>query len=176
MADSITKPFALYRLTNTGDTETTIPNDESIGLEYGMIDTANKGVVSFDWKIPNRITDVPSPDARSNSAPDTGVGKPTVIIGIKFDEKVADDNYGGILTKWALEEQTNEDFQKGRFGLRNNNKPWMNFLPTATAGYKIMLNDSGDKLEFGGLFDVIITLEFAGATSELVNTINGELS
>ena len=140
-----------------------------------MKDNGNKGVISFDWTIPNRRTDVPTPQDRAVGSPDTGIAKPTVIVGIKFNEQSAEDVYGGILTKWALEAQTNDDFKKGRFGLRNDNKPWMNFNPTDIAGYKIMLNHAGDKLEFGGLFDVILTLEFAGATSELIATINSNL-
>lgn len=164
--------FAIFRCTNIGDTENNVPAAEKLLADYGFKDTSSVGVVSFQYNIPNRKTDVPNPDSRGASRPDTGLDAITVTIGLKFNEKITDNNKIGTLAKWALQSQfVRAKFSAGRFGLRNDKKPWMDFSPTLTAGYKIADVVTEDILTFGGEVDVVVTLEFAGRTSELVDSI-----
>jgi len=172
MANSTTKEVAIYRCTNTGDTEANLPNGESLGMDYGMRDTSDVAVMIFNWIIPDRQTDVPNPQARALSKPDTGISNITLYVGIKFNEDASENDYIGTLARWGIDQKTVRGvFSNGRFGVRNDKKVWMNFQPTDTAGWKIVENNTDDLLQFGNLCDVLITLQFAGNTKELIDQI-----
>src|SRR5690348_14823797 len=135
MANSTTKEVAIYRCTDPGDTEANLPNGESVGMDYGIRDTSDISVKVYNYIIPNRQTDVPSPQARNLSKPDTGVSNITLYIGITFNQDAADNDKLGTLAKWAVDDKTVRGvFSNGRFGVRNDRLVWMNFQPTDTAG------------------------------------------
>lgn len=177
MANSTTKPISIYRCTGVGETEATLNDDEAVGMNYGLTDNDDIGVIIFNWDLPDRRADVAAPDQRTLSKPDTGMASIQLKIGIKVNETVADNKKVGILTKWGIEKKAVRNiYSRGRFGIRNDKKPWMNFQPTDTAGWKIVDVNVDDVIEFGGLIDMMVTLEFAGATSELVTQIETVLN
>lgn len=172
MADSTGKDFAIYRLTQVGQTETSIGDDESVGMDYGMKDTSQIGVINYKWHIPSRHTDVAAPAEKALTNPDTGLAPLTLTIGIKVNEKDANNRKIGLLTLWSLQnKEVRGIYSKARFGIRNNKKPWMNFKPTITAGWKMVDVVFDDVIEYGGMIDGTITLEFSGASSELAAAI-----
>lgn len=167
-------PIAIYRCTNPTDTESNLPNNESVGMNIGLPDNAAIGVIQFDWDIPARRTDVPAPQNQSTAVPDTGLSPPTITLGIKFNENVAEalNKSVGILTLWALQDKTvRTNFPNGRFGIRNDKKPWMNFQPTAAAGWKIVDVKAADVIQWNGMVDIIITMHFGGQTSLLAMAV-----
>lgn len=177
MASSITKDFAIYRMTANGDTENRLVDDESIGMDYGMKDTSSLGIVSFPWDIPSRHTDVPAPANKALTNPDTGLAPLTLKIGIVINEKSVGNRQVGLLSLWALQDkEVRNVFSKGRFGIRNNKKPWMNFQPTNTAGWKLVDVNFDDDLIYGGKIDALLTLEFGGASAELAAAIQHTLN
>lgn len=174
---SLEFPFAIYRCTASTDNEGDLANQESIGMEIGLPDTALLGIVSYSWDIPARRTDVPAPQNQATAVPDTGLQPPTLTIGVKFNEQFQDRYEIGILTLWALQDKTvRTNYPNGRFGIRNNKKPWMNFQPTAQAGWKIVDVNVDDVLEWGGMVDAVITLHFGGQTSLLATAIQALLT
>ena len=163
MADSITLPFALYRLTAATDTEASIANDESVGADYGITDQDSLGVVNFNFVSQARRTDIPAPQNLATLVPDTGITAPVLKIGFKVNEKISDNRKAAILSVWSLEPKTVRGvFPYGRFGIRNNAKPWFNLQPTIDAGWKIIEVDFDDILQYGGNIDVMVTLQFGG--------------
>lgn len=176
MANSTSKDVAIYRLTFSTDTENNIDNDEAVGMDYGMKDTSDIGVITYTWHIPSRHTDVPAPADKALTNPDTGLAPLTLTIGIKFNEKNQNNRQIGLLTLWSLQDkEVRGAFSKARFGIRNNKKKWMDFKPTNTAGWKLVDVDFDDVLEYGGMIDAKITLEFAGASSELAAKVQNLL-
>ena len=177
MANSISFTASIYRLTSTGDTESNIPDDEAIGLEYGMKDTSSIGIISWEWDIPSRHTDVPAPANKALTNPDTGLAPLTLKIGIKVNEKVTGNRQVGILSLWGLQDkEVRNVFSKGRFGIRNDKKPWMNYIPVNEAGWKLVDVNIDDVLQWGGMIDALLTLEFGGQAKLLAAAIQHTLN
>lgn len=68
-----------------------------------------------------------------------------------------------LIKKWALETHVNITFPKGRFGLRLNDNPIVNLVPTSTRGYLLANFKLIRPPEFQGKLDFIARLVFNGA-------------
>lgn len=166
--------ISIFRCTNTGDNESNLSSDEIVELPIGLKDTDAAGVIQFHGDVAPRRTDVPAPLNQSTAVPDTGLTPPTLTIGIKFNENVGEtlNNMEGRLLLWGLQDKTVRGvFPFGRFGIRNNKKPWFNFTPNAQAGWKIVDVDMDDIIQWNGMVDMVVTLQFGGQTSLLAAAI-----
>ena len=90
MADSTTLPFALYRFTTGSDTEANIADSEAIGLNYGITETSDAGVVAFNHGVPQRRTDVPNVGARTTTRPATTLVTVPIKFTVAINEKITD--------------------------------------------------------------------------------------
>src|SRR5579872_1978828 len=100
MADSISNTISIYRLTNTGDTEVNIVNDEAVGMNDGAGGTSLLYVVGYNWDGLSRRTNVPSPSSNALTNPDVKLQGLTLVILIKVNETITHPNRKtGILTR-----------------------------------------------------------------------------
>ena len=67
-----------------------------------------------------------------------------------------------IIKNWAFGNQVNANFPKGRFGLRMDDNPIVNLVPTSTLGYLISNIRLIRPVEFTGKLDSIMILRFNG--------------
>jgi hypothetical protein len=174
MASSTTMQAAIYMCTNEGDTEETLADSQSIGMDYGIKDTSMIAIDVYEWDEPSRQTDVPNPSNQSLSKPNTGMANITLTIGIKFNENniSGQNNYLGTLALWGLLPKTVKTlFPYGRFGVRCNDKPWMNYQPDTTAGWQISDVNTNPQIQYGGRVDVTVTLIFGGSVPSLIAAI-----
>ncbi len=166
MADSTTKDFAIYRFTSGSDTEATINDSEAIGLDYGVNESSDGGVVSFSVGVPQRQTDVPNVGGvRQTTQPATSLISVPITVGVLINEKVQDQaQFQARLLKFAIDNQDVRGvYSKGRFGLRNDKMtgfPTIN--PTNTAGIRFGALDLDDMINWTPHQIVDIPLLFVG--------------
>jgi len=165
LADSTTSPFALYRFTTGSDTEANIVNSEAIGLNYGITETSDAGVVVFSHGVPQRRTDVPNVGARTTTRPATTLVTVPIKFTVAINEKTSDQ--AAIQARFELfslqEQNVRGIFTEGRFGLRNDNLtgfPTIN--PTVLAGIRFVNYELNDMLEWTNHQLVTVELEFVG--------------
>lgn len=176
---SVSKPFALYRCTNVGDTESNLPDGESIGCDYGIQDTSVIAVQEYPLTSSGRKTDVPTPTSQGANKPDTGNQGITVPIKFIFNQDSALNNFVGTLLKWQMDFQNSPattanpigGFNRGRFGLRSDDNPWFNFQPTINSGWKIIDVTCNDLIEFGNVLEATVTLQWWGRIPDLIAAI-----
>lgn len=165
MADSVSSPFALYRFTTAGDTEVSIPNNEAIGIDYGIKEGDNAGVIAFNHGVPQRRTDVPNVGTRKTSRPATTLVTVPINITVAINEKISDQ--APIQSRFELFSLQEQDvrgvYTQGRFGLRNDNLtgfPTIN--PTDTAGIRFVNYNLVDMIEWTNHQILTVELEFVG--------------
>ena len=171
MADSTTFPFAIFRLTNPGDTEANIADKEAVGMNIGVNNNFIIGLTGFKPTFDARRTDVGNPDNIVPSTPDTGVIPPVWQIDFIVDERLANQKAEARLAKFMLEEKANTTFKKGRIGIRYDAKPEFNFTPAATpnfSGGKIISFPFDDVITWGGLVEGTVMIQFNGNPATLI--------
>lgn len=174
MANSTTRKFALYRCTNTGDTEANLANAESLGADYGIKDTSDVSVQEYPLTSSGRKTDVPTPTSQGANKPDTGNQGITVPIKFYFNQATEKNNFVGTLLKWQMDFQNSPSpggFNRGRFGLRCDDNVWFNFQPTIDSGWKIIDVTCNDLIEYGNVLEATVTLQWWGKIPDLIAAI-----
>ena len=176
MANSTTKKFALYRCTNTGDTESNLPDADSLGADYGITDTSIVAVQKYPLLSTGRKTDVPTPVSQVAGKPDTGNASIETTITFVFNNAVSYNNFIGTLLRWQMDFQnssvlTGGGFNKGRFGLRCDENVWFNFQPTIDSGWKIIEVKATDDIENGQFVTCDVTVQWWGKISDLIAAI-----
>ena len=173
MASTTNRDVAIFQLTNAGDTEASIGENFSVGFDYGITDKSTTAITLYDFQLPSRRTDVPTPANKGITNPDVGLQAPTLTIEITVNQSIARSPEIGRLAMWALQDKESRGvFSRGRFGIRNNKNVWCNFVPVNTAGWKLV--DAGpfsDDITYGAKFDIKLVFEFGGDTSLLAAAI-----
>ncbi len=179
MAASISQPFSIYRLTASGDTETSISDDEAVGMLVGISDAPSAhpvGLISYHPVNDARRTDVPEPDQQGSSVPDTGNVPLIFELDFIVNEKILDSKDLAKIQKWMLQPKIvrtgTAPFPKGRFGIRYDAKSWMSVIPDNEAGLKLLHFDFHDDLLWGGLVHCKVTLQRAGIPDDMITNIN----
>lgn len=174
MADSTSSPFALYRFTVAGDTESSIADKESIGLNYGINEGDKAGVIAFSHGVPQRRTDVPNVGTRKTTRPATTLVTVPITLSVAVNEKISDQ--AAIQARFELFSLQEQDvrgvFSEGRFGLRNNNLtgfPTIN--PTLTAGIRFVNYTLNDMIEWTNHQILTIELEFVGTYTAYITLL-----
>lgn len=170
MADSTSETAAIYRLTSSGQTESSIVNGESLGLDYGINENSDGGIVSFRGPLDNRKPDIGSPDQQVQRKPDTGVFNFQVEIDIQINEKISDSEIEAKLIKFGLDggQTVRGVFSKGRIGLRNDKNTLYNVVPNNTEGYKLISIRPSDNITYGGDKVVTVILQHVGKNTQII--------
>ena len=110
MADTI------FRFTNPGDTEGSVDSTEKIIFNTGMVPDNTGRLVSPSFRMASDLNPHPNPDTKLNPIQDSLLGVVEVTITGYF---VDHNNTEGPrnLFNWSVDEDVNNDFQFGRFGL-----------------------------------------------------------
>jgi len=121
-----------------GATNTQLFNDTGkvIGAGTPYIDEIN---INFRRAVPENE----AVDADNNEIQDMGIqGLDVIITGVSGNtDNDATGNMVNKFSKWIQDGNTTTGFTKGRFGLRLDNAPQWNVVPTSTFGYHIRTTD-----------------------------------
>ena len=174
MADSTSFAFAIFRLTNTIDTEANIANEEAVGMKIGVDAAFDAGLIDFRLVTDARRTDVGSPDNQAPTSPDTGLIPPAYELEFMIDERVNDTKMIARLQKFMFGDKITDDFPKGRFGLRYDAKSYLDIVPLGTGnafGLKLLHFEFDDDIQWGGLVHCKATLQFSGNPAALITQL-----
>jgi|SaaInlV_165m_DNA_3_1040750.scaffolds.fasta_scaffold10250_1 hypothetical protein len=116
--------------------------------------------VDFRRAVPEN----PAVDADNNELQDMGVdGLDITIHGVSGDtDNDTTTNLVNKLSKWLQEGNTTTGFTKGRYGLRMDNGPQWNVVPTSTYGYHLRSANFRYIGEKKDLVEFTITLALGG--------------
>lgn len=174
MADSTSFAFAIFRLTNTIDTEASIPNEEAVGMVIGVNAAFDAGLMDFAVITDARRTDVGSPDNVTPSSPDTGNIPTHYEIEFMIDERLADSKMVARMQKFLLGAKITDDFSKGRMGLRYDAKSYLNINPLGTGnawGGKLIHFTFNDDIQWGGLILCKATILMVGNPAAMITQL-----
>lgn len=175
MANSLSFPFSIYRLTTGGDTELSIGDAEGLGFEYGIDRDIALGLTSFQVGIPQRKTDVPNVGQRSTSKPATSLVSFPINIGFIVNETVQDNPKPlAKLMKWSLEDQdVRGTFSKGRLCLRNDNATSLpEIIAELDAGIRFVDIIWDDEVDWSNHQTGTIQLEYVGTYTSFITNLN----
>ncbi len=110
MADTI------FRFTNPGDTEANVGATEKIIFNTGVVPDSTGRMVSTSFRMTSDLNPHPNPDTQLNQIQDSLLGVVEVIVAGYFIDH--NDTLGPRnLYNWSVDEDVNDDFRKGRFGI-----------------------------------------------------------
>lgn len=109
-------PDTIFRLTNPGDTEASVGASEKIIFNTGSIPDSTGRLVRTGFRMASDLNPHPSPDIKLNQIQDSLLGVVEITVAGYF---VNHNNTLGPknLYNWSVDEDVNDDFRKGRFGL-----------------------------------------------------------
>jgi len=160
---------AIFRVTNAGDNENTVPADEII-LFNPDTEGADDSLI-FDTEIfyRNSIPENPKVQGQINEVQDMGLDGIDVQLTTKQlnSSNVSAGSVMDILRKWLIEDKSNADFPKGRFGLRLDDIPIFNNTPTGPptppfAAYVLANARFKRPQDMKNKADITITLRYSG--------------
>ena len=110
MADEI------FRFTNPGDTIGGLGPTEIIEFNTGVVPDSTGRMVSTSFRMTSDLNPHPNPDTQLNQIQDSLLGVVEVIVAGYFIDH--NDTLGPRnLYNWSVDEDVNDDFRKGRFGI-----------------------------------------------------------
>jgi len=122
-------------------TEATAGNDNTIDFIDASSTQPSAGayIIDIDVSFRRAVPENEAVDADNNEIQDMGIdGLDIVITGVTGDaNNDVTANPINKLSKWIQDGNTTTGFTKGRFGLRMDNAPQWNVVPTSTLGYHI---------------------------------------
>lgn len=175
--------FIIYRVTRAVDTEANIDVKFKVEMTDGLSDEAGKEIGLTGFHIVNdaRKTDVPNPDQYTAKAPDTGMIPLLYELDFIVNEKVSLSKAIAKLQLWSLEDkivrtpvspETTAPYPEGRTGIIYKNKTWMNIVPTATVGGKLVHFDWDDSMYFGGMVTCKAFIQYVGKPTAMIAALN----
>ena len=127
-----TESTAVSDTTNFADGEIILFNESPVVLKGGHVFTS-------DFNVRNSIAENPKVDGTGNEVQDMGLaGVDITITGTVKDSDVSNTVMDKFMT-WTNEGKTTTGYTQGRFGLRIDDFPYFNMVPTST--YGILLNN-----------------------------------
>jgi len=165
---------AIFRVTNTGDTEASVSADEKILFNPTSEGGDDSLMFSTDIFYRNSIPENPKVQGQINEVQDMGLDG--VDVSLTTKQLNSSNNSAGsvmdILRKWLIEDKTSPTFLKGRFGLRLDDIPIFNNTPTGPpnspfAGYVLATVRFNRPQDMKNKADVVITLRFSGDPQRL---------
>lgn len=110
MADTI------FRLTNPGDTESSVSSTEKIIFNTGAIPDSTGRLVRTGFRMVSDLNAHPNPDTPLNQIQDSLLGVVEVTVAGYFVDHNATKGPANLYN-WSVDPDVNDDFRKGRFGL-----------------------------------------------------------
>lgn len=126
----------LYRLTNSGDTVSSVESTEKIEFNSGSVPDATGRLTFPSLEMPRNINFHPNPRKPQNRIQDSLLSLTRVILTgyfINHQNTLGPTN----LHNWQIAEARTDDFPFGRFGLvlSESVNSIMTIIPSATQGY-----------------------------------------
>jgi len=106
----------IFRLTNPGDTEASVSNTEKIEFNTGVVPDSTGKLIRTSFRQVSDLNPHPNPSIQGQNIQGSLLGPTEVTIAGYF---VNHNNTKGPqnLYNWSVDEDVNDDFRKGRFGL-----------------------------------------------------------
>ena len=130
MADTI------FRLTSSGDTESSVGSAEKIIFNTGTVPDSTGKLITTRFRMVSDLNPHANPDVQLNQIQDSLLGVVEVTVAGYF---VNHNNTLGPknLYNWSVDADVNDDFRKGRFGLTlASMNGILNVIPTTGLGGK----------------------------------------
>jgi len=146
--------------------------DADANLAIKESDSPPKQAIKLIYVIPaqfrKRATDVSEALAVDPSSPDTGTAMSDVIIRFvqQREEALTSPVLSDLIDMFYVKSSDN-DFEKGRFGLENKDNPELDCLPVALAGYKFISFKQEPNQDKTALQTWEVTLKFLGDHTKL---------
>ena len=106
----------IFRLTNPGDTEANVADTEKIVFNSGAVPDSTGKLVHTGFRMVSDLNPHPNPDTALNQIQDSLLGVVEVTITGYFRDRfntLGPRNF----YNWSVDEDVNDDFRKGKFGL-----------------------------------------------------------
>lgn len=108
---------------------------EVILFNETSVNTAGGHVFNSEFSVRNSVAENTKVDGNNNEVQDMGLDGVEVTITGLFKDTDATNNDVKKLMAWINEDKTTTGFTQGRFGLRLDDFPYFNLVPTSTYGY-----------------------------------------
>jgi hypothetical protein len=108
---------------------------EVILFNETSVNTAGGHVFNSEFSVRNSVAENTKVDGNNNEVQDMGLDGIEVTITGLFKDTDATNNDIKKLMAWINEDKTTTGFTQGRFGLRLDDFPYFNLVPTSTYGY-----------------------------------------
>lgn len=132
----------IFRLTDPGDTEASVGATEKIIFNSGSVPDSTGKIVTTGFRMVSDLNPHPNPDTQLNQIQDSLLGVVEVTVAGYF---VDHNNTLGPknLYNWSVDEDVNDNFRKGRFGLTlSSMNGILDIIPTTgLAGIGYMLSE-----------------------------------
>ena len=107
---------SIFRLTNSGDSESSVGATEKIVFNTGTVPDSTGRMVTTSFRMTSDLNPHPNPDTQLNQIQDSLLGVIEVTIAGYFIDH--NDTLGPRnLYNWSVDPDVNDDFRKGRFGM-----------------------------------------------------------
>jgi len=125
---------------STATSDTTNHSDgEVILFDEAPVVAKGGNVFNSEYSIRNSVAENPKVDGNGNDVQDMGLdGIDVVITGLIKDSDSSNTSMAKFM-QFINEAKTTTGFTEGRFGLRVDDFPYFNMVPTSTYGY--IMND-----------------------------------
>ncbi len=169
--------ISIYRFTTDGQTETGISDkvefDTSVSNGAATVPDNKSHVETVKISMKRIHTEQPIPGSNDPiNIQDTGLGVVTVTLKGFFDESSGTALGIDDIATWMVQAGQNVALQKGRFGLRMDERPEFNAKPDGTVpnarGYNLIDFDLGEiDHEFPAHIPFVLILQYNGDIAQL---------
>lgn len=136
---------ALFRLTNSGDTEASVGSGEKIEFNTGAVPDSTGRVIHTGFRAVRDLNFHPNPRRALDQIQDSLLGTLEITLTgyfIEHDTTIGPKN----LFDWQKDPTRTTDFPFGRFGLRQDDfaANLLDLVPTASIGYMLNIVEVND--------------------------------
>lgn len=124
--------------TATADT-TNFADGEIILFNETPVVSAGGHIFNSEFRIRNSVAENPKVDGNGNDVQDMGLDGIDIQVTGMVKDSDANNTVVTKLMYWVNEDKTTTGYTEGRFGLRIDDFPYFNMVPTST--YGLVLND-----------------------------------
>jgi len=158
---------AIWRASGASLTEAAASSANKVEFNEEPIVT-NNAIMESEFDIRCDIAENERPKSGLNELQDNGVGGVDVIVTGSIKGQQTSDDVQNLIT-WLVEDKTESSTTPyGRFGLRLDDFPFFNVVPSATSGYILQNVKFIRDGETAGRVRFVLTLRLNGTASVLL--------
>ena len=133
---------SIFRLTNPGDTEDNVDTTEKIVFNSGSVPDRTGKMTTTSFRMVSDLNPHPNPDTKLNQIQDSLLGVVEITVTGYFKNHNATIGPRNLYN-WSVDEDVNDDFRKGRFGVTlSSMNGILDVIPTTgLAGTGYMLSE-----------------------------------